>query len=59
MRYAIDASKLESELNWRPSITFEEGLEQTVDWYLANSEWIDEVTSGAYRDYYTNMYDGR
>ncbi len=59
LRYAIDASKLETELNWRPSITFEEGLELTVDWYLANAEWIKEVTSGAYLDYYTNMYEGR
>ncbi len=59
LRYAIDASKLESELNWLPSITFEEGLERTVDWYLANAEWITEVTSGAYLDYYTNMYEGR
>ena len=59
LRYAIDASKLESELNWRPSITFEEGLELTVDWYLANAEWIKEVTNGAYLDYYTNMYEGR
>lgn len=59
LRYAIDAAKLETELNWRPSITFEEGLERTVDWYLANAEWIDEVTSGAYRAYYSNMYEGR
>jgi dTDP-glucose 4,6-dehydratase len=59
LRYAIDATKLETELNWRPSITFEEGLEHTVDWYLANADWINEVTSGAYRDYYTNMYEGR
>lgn len=59
MRYAIDASKLESELNWRPSVTFEEGLEHTVDWYLANSEWIEEITSGSYREYYESMYDNR
>ena len=59
MRYAIDASKIERELNWKPSITFEEGLERTVDWYLENTEWIDEVTSGAYRDYYQKMYADR
>lgn len=59
MRYAIDASKIESELNWKPSLKFEEGLEITVDWYLNNSTWIEEVTSGAYRDYYQNMYQNR
>ncbi len=59
MRYAIDATKLETELNWRPSLQFEEGLDKTVDWYLENAEWIDEVTSGAYRDYYENMYQDR
>ena len=59
MRYAIDATKLESELNWRPSVTFEEGLDHTVDWYLANSEWIEEITSGSYREYYESMYDNR
>lgn len=58
-RYAIDASKLESELGWKPSITFEEGLEKTVDWYLENSEWIEKVTSGSYKDYYTKMYSDR
>ena len=59
MRYAIDATKLEDELNWRPSLQFEEGLENTVDWYLKNSEWIEEVTSGSYRAYYENMYQDR
>lgn len=59
LRYAIDASKIERELNWKPSITFEEGLERTVDWYLENTEWIDEVTSGTYRDYYQKMYADR
>ena len=58
-RYAIDATKLENELGWKPSITFEEGLEKTVDWYLENSEWIEKVTSGSYKDYYTKMYSGR
>ena len=55
-RYAIDASKLEKELGWKPSIQFEEGLEKTVDWYLENTEWVDKVTSGAYQTYYENMY---
>ncbi len=55
-RYAIDASKLASELNWQPSIKFEDGLEKTIDWYLENSEWIEKVTSGKYQDYYQRMY---
>lgn len=59
LRYAIDASKLQRELGWVPSITFEEGLEATVDWYLSNQEWLDEVTSGAYQRYYEEMYAGR
>jgi dTDP-glucose 4,6-dehydratase len=59
MRYAIDASKLATELGWKPSITFEEGLENTVDWYLANTEWVEQITSGAYRAYYENMYQNR
>jgi dTDP-glucose 4,6-dehydratase len=59
LRYAIDASKLQRELGWLPSLTFEEGLELTVDWYLANQHWLDEVTSGAYQRYYEEMYAGR
>ncbi|MEY4521693.1 MAG: hypothetical protein RIT10_878 [Bacteroidota bacterium] len=59
MRYAIDASKLENELGWTPSIQFEEGLEKTVDWYLANQSWIEKVTSGAYQSYYNEMYTNR
>jgi dTDP-glucose 4,6-dehydratase len=58
-RYAIDASKLENELNWRPSIKFEEGLSKTVDWYLENQEWVNKVTSGSYKEYYEKMYDNR
>ncbi len=58
-RYAIDASKLERELNWKPSITFEEGLSKTVDWYLENQEWVDKVTSGSYKEYYQSMYTNR
>mgnify|MGYP006149815275 FL=1 len=59
MRYAIDAAKLRDDLGWRPSITFEEGLEKTVDWYLANSDWLKEVTSGDYRSYYARQYGDR
>jgi dTDP-glucose 4,6-dehydratase len=59
LRYAIDASKLIAETGWRPEVTFEEGLEKTVDWYLTNSEWLKNVTSGAYLQYYQNMYQGR
>ncbi len=55
-RYAIDATKLENELGWKPSLKFEEGLEKTVDWFLANQDWIDKVTSGDYQDYYIKMY---
>lgn len=56
MRYAIDASKLNAELGWKPSLQFEEGLEKTVDWYLANEQWLEEVTSGAYKQYYEQQY---
>jgi dTDP-glucose 4,6-dehydratase len=59
MRYAIDATKLETELGWKPSITFEEGLSKTVDWYLENSDWVEQVTSGSYKDYYNQMYGDR
>ena len=59
MRYAIDASRIEAELGWKPSITFEEGLAETVRWYLANSEWLDSVTSGNYTQYYETMYGNR
>ena len=55
-RYAIDATKLNKELGWKPTVTFEEGLAKTVDWYLANESWLDHVTSGAYQDYYSQMY---
>lgn len=56
LRYAIDSSKLENELGWRPSLQFEEGLEKTVKWYLENQEWMDNVTSGEYENYYRRMY---
>jgi len=58
-RYAIDASKINKELGWKPSVTFEEGLSQTIDWYLQNEEWLNHVTSGAYQSYYEGMYAGR
>ena len=58
-RYAIDASKLNKNLGWSPSVTFEEGLEKTVDWYLANEEWLTHVTSGAYQKYYEQQYASR
>ncbi len=56
LRYAIDATKLNSELGWKPSVTFEEGLAKTVDWYLENKDWINNVTSGAYQTYYKQQY---
>ena len=59
LRYAIDAGKIERELGWKPSITFEQGLERTVDWYLANEAWLEHVTSGAYRHYYEAQYTKR
>jgi len=55
-RYAIDAQKLQDELNWVPSLQFEEGLSKTIDWYLENTEWLENVTSGEYRKYYDKMY---
>jgi dTDP-glucose 4,6-dehydratase len=59
LRYAIDSSKLKRELGWEPSLDFEEGLEKTVDWYLANQEWLDRVTSGDYQKYYEEQYEKR
>ncbi|MBA4134286.1 MAG: dTDP-glucose 4,6-dehydratase [Flavobacterium sp.] len=56
LRYAIDASKINTELGWKPSVTFEEGLGQTIDWYLANEEWLKNVTSGTYQSYYEKQY---
>ena len=57
-RYAIDATKINKELGWKPSVTFEEGLSQTIDWYLNNEEWLKQVTSGAYQNYYEKQYAG-
>jgi len=56
LRYAIDSSRLQHDLGWQPSVTFEEGLETTVDWYLANQEWLNHVTSGNYQKYYEEQY---
>lgn len=56
LRYAIDASKINSELGWKPSVTFEEGLSQTIDWFLNNQEWLNHVTSGDYQKYYDKQY---
>jgi len=59
MRYAIDASKIKEDLGWEPSLQFEEGIALTIDWYLENKQWLENVTSGAYREYYNEMYKGR
>ena len=59
LRYAIDATKLKNDLGWMPSVTFEEGLDKTVDWYLENEEWLNNVTSGNYKQYYESQYTKR
>lgn len=59
LRYAIDSSKLQKQLGWQPSLQFEEGIEKTVDWYLQNQQWLDNVTSGNYQKYYEEMYKNR
>jgi dTDP-glucose 4,6-dehydratase len=56
-RYAIDASKINRELGWKPSVTFQEGLSETIDWFLTNKEWLNNVTSGSYINYYESMYN--
>ena len=58
-RYAIDASKIYKELGWKPTVTFEEGLSETIDWYLENTTWLNNITSGAYAKYYEDMYERR
>lgn len=58
-RYAIDNTKITSKLNWKPSYTFEQGIKETVEWYLNNSSWMDKITSGDYMKYYENMYKDR
>ena len=59
LRYAIDSRKLQRELGWEPSLQFEEGIEKTVRWYLDHQDWMDHITSGAYQQYYDDMYSGR
>ncbi len=59
MRYAIDASKIERDLGWTPSLQFEQGLDMTIDWYLTNSDWLNNITSGAYKSYYESQYKNR
>ncbi|WP_430934919.1 dTDP-glucose 4,6-dehydratase [Saccharicrinis sp. 156] len=59
MRYAIDSSKLMNELGWEPSLQFEEGIERTIDWYLANEEWMTNITDGTYEKYYQKQYEER
>ncbi len=56
LRYAIDATKITEQLGWKPSVTFEQGLEKTVDWYLNNQDWINNITSGSYKEYYQQQY---
>jgi dTDP-glucose 4,6-dehydratase len=57
LRYAIDASKIQKELGWEPSLQFEEGISKTIDWYLENESWLANVTSGNYQKYYDEHYE--
>jgi len=59
LRYAIDSSKIQNELGWKPFVTFEKGLEITAEWYLSNKDWLNRITSGDYMNYYKNMYENR
>jgi len=59
LRYAIDASKINDQLGWEPSVSFETGLDLTIEWYLENTTWLDHVTSGSYREYYNTQYQNR
>ena len=59
LRYAIDSSRLKNELGWQPTIRFEDGIEATVKWYLDNTAWVDNITSGEYENYYRTMYENR
>lgn len=59
LRYAIDATKIQQELGWEPSLQFDEGISLTIDWYLQNQDWLENVTSGAYQDYYSELYESR
>jgi len=57
-RYAIDATKIKNELGWEPKMTFEQGMEKTLDWYLAHQDWVNDIVNGSYKDYYDAMYNG-
>ena len=57
LRYAIDATKINEKLGWKPSVTFEQGLSKTIDWFLSNQAWLDNVTSGDYQKYYETQYE--
>jgi dTDP-glucose 4,6-dehydratase len=59
LRYAIDSTKLKDELGWEPSLQFEEGIEKTVAWYLDNKEWLENITSGDYKEYYEKNYNNK
>ena len=59
LRYAIDPTKLENELGWKPTYTFEEGIPSVIDWYLENKEWWENIVSGEYQNYYKKMYENR
>ena len=59
LRYAIDASKINKELGWKPSVTFEQGLSKTIDWYLSNRDWLANVVSGDYNKYYQKHYNNK
>lgn len=59
LRYAIDSTKLQNELNWKPSVNFEQGLEKTIDWYLNNEQWLNNIISGEYENYYKKQYTDR
>jgi dTDP-glucose 4,6-dehydratase len=58
-RYAIDATRIKNDLGWRPTVSFEEGITKTIDWYLANQKWLKNVVSGDYKAYYESMYENR
>jgi dTDP-glucose 4,6-dehydratase len=57
LRYAIDASKINKELGWKPSVTFEQGLSITIDWYLNNQDWLNNIINGEYQNYYQKQYN--